>query len=94
MWAVVWLVAVVAAVVHAVAAPPEGDALVRRAAEEHGVRAVGHAPQPRLGEDKVLRALAHPLGTTLALLCNVVHPVWFIQDRPCFMGPNCNFTTM
>ena len=48
MWAVVWLVAVVAAVVHAVAAPPEGDALVGRAAEEHGVRAVGHAPQARL----------------------------------------------
>ena len=94
MWAVVWLVAVVAAVVHAVAAPPEGDALVGRAAEEHGVRAVGHAPQPRLGEDKVLRALAHPRGTTLRLLCNVVQPVWFIQDRPCFMGPNCNFTTM
>ena len=56
------LVAVVAAVVHAVAAPPEGDALVRRAAEEHRrVGAVGGAAEASVVEDKVLGALAHPL---------------------------------
>ena len=63
MRAVVRLVAVVPAVVHAVAPPPEGDALVGGAAEEHGVGAVGLAAQAGLGEDKVLRALADPLGT-------------------------------
>ena len=61
--AIVRLVAVVPTVVHAVALPPEGDALVGGAAEEHGVGAVGLAAQAGLGEDKVLRALADPLGT-------------------------------
>ena len=67
MGAVVRLVAVVPAVVHAVAPPPEGDALVGGAAEEHGVGAVGHAAEAGLGEDKVLRALAYPLGAIVVI---------------------------
>ena len=54
--ALLGLVAAVAAVVLAVALPPEGHALEGRLADEHGGGAVGRAAEAVGGEDEALRA--------------------------------------